>query len=85
MMAGPSRRKKANVHPHCTQRKKTHGMKRGLHGVYRHTSEKHVHRYVNEFTFHLNGGDVKRRTLEWLASLVSASFGQRISYKDLTA
>ncbi len=57
----------------------------GLHGIYHHASEKHLHRYVNEITFRLNDGDVKRHTLERLASLVSAPFGQRISHKDLTA
>ena len=60
-------------------------LKRGLHGVYHHASEKHLARYVNEFTFRLNDGDVKRHTLERLGSLVSASFGQRITYKELTA
>lgn len=30
-------------------------------------------------------GDVKRHTLERLASLVSASFGLRLTYKELTA
>lgn len=60
-------------------------MKRGLHGVYHHASEKHLHRYVDEFTFRLNDGDVKRHTLERLASLVSAAFGPRITYKELTA
>lgn len=60
-------------------------LKRGLHGVYHHASAKHLARYVNEFTFRLNDGDVKRHTLERLASLVSASFGPRITYKDLTA
>ncbi len=60
-------------------------MKRGLHGVYHHASEKHLHRYVDEFTFRLNDGDVRRHTLERLASLVSASFGPRLTYRKLTA
>lgn len=60
-------------------------MKRGLHGVYHHASEKHLARYVNEFTFRLNDGDVKRHTLDRLASLVTASVGRRITYKELTA
>ena len=60
-------------------------MKRGLHGVYHHASGKHLSRYVNEFTFRLNDGDVKRHTLERLASLVTASFGPHITYKELTA
>lgn len=60
-------------------------LKRGIHGVYHHASPKHLHRYVDEFTFRLNDGDVKRHTLERLASLVSASFGPRLTYKELTA
>lgn len=60
-------------------------MKRGLHGVYHHASAKHMDRYVSEFTFRLNDGDVKRHTMERLASLVTASFGQRVTYKALTA
>jgi transposase-like protein len=60
-------------------------LKRGLHGVYHHASPKHLHRYVDEFTFRLNDGDVKRHTLERLASLVTASFGPRLTYKELIA
>lgn len=60
-------------------------MKRGLHGVYHHASEKHLHRYVDEFTFRLNDGHVKRHTLERLASFAKAAFGPRITYKELIA
>ncbi len=48
-------------------------IKRGLHGVYHHASDKHLDRYVNEFAFRLNEGNVKRHTLERLDSFVAAS------------
>ncbi|MCZ6802976.1 MAG: IS1595 family transposase [Proteobacteria bacterium] len=60
-------------------------LKRGLHGVYHHASNKHLGRYVNEFTFRLNDGNVKRHTLERLESLVKATTGKRITYTDLIA
>jgi transposase-like protein len=60
-------------------------MKRGLHGVYHHASEKHLHRYVDEFTFRLNDGNVERHTLDRLESLTTASFGKRLTYKALIA
>jgi transposase-like protein len=60
-------------------------LKRGLHGVYHHASPKHLGRYVDEFTFRLNDGDVKRHTLDRLKSLVKGTSGRRITYKELTA
>ena len=59
-------------------------LKRGLHGVYHHACKKHLHRYVDEFTFRLNDGNVERHTMERLESLVAASFGPRLTYKELT-
>jgi len=60
-------------------------MKRGLHGVYHHASDKHLGRYVNEFAFRLNDGNVTRRTLARLDSLLNAAIGRRLTYKELTA
>ncbi len=36
-------------------------LKRGLVGVYHHASPKHLERYVDEFAFRLNEGNVKNR------------------------
>jgi transposase-like protein len=60
-------------------------MKRGLHGVYHHASDKHLSRYVDEFTFRLNDGNVARHTMKRLDSLVDATVGRRITYAELTA
>lgn len=58
-------------------------MKRGIIGVYHHTSRKHLARYVDEFAFRLNDGNCKRHTLARLNSLVDATNGKRLTYKDL--
>ena len=60
-------------------------LKRGLHGVYHHASVKHLGRYVDEFAFRLNEGNVERHTWERLASFVNAVAGKRITYKELIA
>lgn len=60
-------------------------LKRGLNGVYHHASPKHLGRYVNEFTFRLNEGNVKVHTLDRLDSFIRATIGKRITYKDLIA
>lgn len=60
-------------------------LKRGLHGVYHHASPKHLGRYVNEFAFRLNEGDVKNHTLQRLHSFILATAGKRITYRELVA
>lgn len=60
-------------------------LKRGLHGVYHHASKKHLHRYVDEFTFRLNDGNVANHTTKRLDSFVSATVGKRLTYERLIA
>ena len=60
-------------------------LKRGLHGVYHHASPKHLARYVDEFAFRLNEGNVKRHTFERLDSFVDAIVGKRLTYARLIA
>jgi transposase-like protein len=60
-------------------------LKRGLHGVYHHASPKHLHRYIDEFTFRLNEGNVKRHTFERLDSFIDGVVGKRITYKEVIA
>lgn len=60
-------------------------LKRGIHGVYHHTSAKHLNRYVQEFAWRLNEGDVKRHTLDRLASFIQAVVGKRLTCARLTA
>jgi hypothetical protein len=59
-------------------------LKRGLYGVYHHASAKHLGRYVNEFAFRLNDGDVKRHTMERLDSFIEATAQKRLTYAELT-
>lgn len=60
-------------------------MKRGVHGVYHQISEKHLGRYVSEFAFRLNEGNVKTRTLARLDAMIALAWNRRITYKELTA
>jgi transposase-like protein len=60
-------------------------LKRGVYGVYHKVSKKHLGRYVDEFAFRLNDGDVNRHTLERLDSFVVATVGKRLTYEGLIA
>jgi hypothetical protein len=50
-----------------------------------HASPKHLARYVDEFAFRLNEGNVKRHTFERLDSFVDAIVGKRLTYARLIA
>jgi hypothetical protein len=58
-------------------------LKRGIYGTFHHVSPKHLGRYVDEFTFRLNEGNVERHTLSRLESFVEGTSGKRLTYKDL--
>ena len=60
-------------------------LKRGYYGVYHSMSGKHLRRYVDEFAFRLNEGNVKRHSLERLDSMIEAVSGKRLTYAGLTA
>lgn len=60
-------------------------LKRGIYGTFHHVSDKHLGRYVNEFTFRLNEGNVERHTLARLESFVRGVAGKRLTYEGLIA
>jgi transposase-like protein len=60
-------------------------LRRGLYGVYHSVSVKHLGRYVNEFSFRLSEGNVKRHTYDRLNSLYDNCLGVRVTYKELTS
>jgi transposase-like protein len=58
-------------------------LKRGFYGTYHSFSGKHLQRYVDEFTFRLNEGNVKNHTMTRIDSLLGKTVGVRITYKQL--
>jgi hypothetical protein len=60
-------------------------LKRGIIGVYHRVSFKHLGRYVNEFSFRLNEGNVAIKTVDRLDSFIAAVARKRLTYARLTA
>jgi len=58
-------------------------LKRGYYGVYHSFSEKHMQRYLNEFTFRLNEGNCKNNTMDRIESLVLKTVRHRLTYRRL--
>ena len=60
-------------------------LKRGYYGTFHHFTKKHIDRYVDEFTFRLNEGNVKIHTLDRISSLLAGAFTKTVTYKELVA
>ena len=58
-------------------------LKRGYNGVYHHWSKKHMRRYVNEFVFRLNEGNVQNHTMDRLDQIIQNSVDKRLTYQCL--
>ena len=58
-------------------------LKRGYHGTYHHMSEKHLGRYVNEFSGRHN--DRPLDTVDQMSRIVKGMAGKRHRYRDLIA
>ena len=56
-------------------------LKRGYQGTYHHMSEKHINRYVGEFSGRHN--DRSKDTLDQMQAIVRGLVGKRLQYRDL--
>jgi len=59
-------------------------LKRGFYGVYHAFSRKHLQRYLDEFVFRLNSGNVKIHTLDRIDAMLRMCFEKRLTYVALT-
>jgi transposase-like protein len=56
-------------------------LKRGHYGIYHYMSAKHLHRYVDEFSFRHN--TAQSGTMKFIEMTIARMVGKRLTYKDL--
>jgi len=60
-------------------------LKRGFYGTYHFFSFKHLQRYVDEFAYRLNKGNVRTHVMDRIDMLLEKAFSKRITYANLIA
>lgn len=60
-------------------------LKRGFYGTHHWFSGKHLQRYINEFTFRLNEGNCKIKTMQRIEAMLWNAEGARLTYANLIA
>ena len=60
-------------------------LKRGFYGIYHSFSEKHLQKYIDEFAYRLNQGNVKIPVMDRINSLLNKCIGKRLMYTELVA
>ena len=56
-------------------------LKRGYYGVFHYMSPKHLHRYINEFSFRHNTSQIS--TMEFVSMTAERITGKRLTYQEL--